>query len=99
MRMFFITVGILSWLLALAVLWIFAESGGALTVIAAGIFAGVAIGSLGLERILKMLEEIRDRSAPDTAMKPSAGQTERVVEIRQREVPSPTTTTVGALPI
>jgi hypothetical protein len=97
MRMFFITVGILSWLLALAVLWIFAESGGALTVIAAGIFAGVAIGSLGLERILKMLEEIRDRGAPDIAMKPS-GQTERP-EIREREVASATSTNIGALPI
>lgn len=60
MRMFFIAVGVLSWIWALAVLWIFAESGGALTVIAAGVFAGVAIVALGCERILKTLEDIRD---------------------------------------
>lgn len=60
MRMFFIAVGVLSWIWALAVLWIFAESGGALTVIAAGIFAVVAIVALGCERILKTLEDIRD---------------------------------------
>jgi hypothetical protein len=98
--MFFITVGILSWLLALSVLWIFAESGGALTVIAAGVFAGVAIVSLGVERVLKVLEEIRDRAAPNIAVvKPPAGTTERV-EIREREVVSPTPpTSIGALPI
>lgn len=60
MRMFFIAVGVLSWIWALAVLWIFAESGGALTVIAAGVFAVVAIVALGCERILKTLEDIRD---------------------------------------
>lgn len=60
MRMFFIVVGVLSWIWSLAVLWIFAESGGALTVIAAGVFAGVAIVSLGCERVLKTLEDIRD---------------------------------------
>ena len=60
MRMFFGAVGILAWIWALAVLWIFAESGGALTVIAAGVFAGVAIVALGCERILKTLEQIRD---------------------------------------
>ena len=95
MRMFFITVGILSWLLALAVLWIFAESGGALTVIAAGVFAGVAIVSLGVERVLKVLEEIRDRGVTDvTVTKPPIGKVERV-EIREREVTTPT----GAVPI
>ena len=72
MRMFFIAVGMLSWVWALAVLWIFAESGGALTVIAAGIFAGVAIVSLGCERILKVLEEIRDGRSPATATRPDA---------------------------
>ena len=86
MRMFFIAVGILAWLFALSVLWIFAESGGALAVIAAGIFAGLAIVSLGLERILKMLEEIRD-GAPRIA---SPTHTERVgndtLEQRNREV-------------
>jgi len=35
--MFFGVVGVLAWIWALAVLWIFAESGGALTMIAAGI--------------------------------------------------------------
>lgn len=60
MRMFFVAVGVLSWVWALAVLWIFAESGGALTVIAAGTFAVVAIVALGCERILKTLEDIRD---------------------------------------
>lgn len=63
MRMFFIVVGVLSWIWSLAVLWIFAESGGALTVIAAGVFAGVAIVSLGCERVLKTLEDIRDGRA------------------------------------
>jgi len=60
MRMFFSTVGILAWVMALAVLWIFAESGGALTVIAAGVFATVAIVALVGERVIKTLEEIRD---------------------------------------
>lgn len=60
MRMFFGAVGVLAWIWALAVLWIFAESGGALTIIAAGVFAVVAIVALGCERILKTLEQIRD---------------------------------------
>jgi hypothetical protein len=95
MRMFFITVGILSWMLALGVLWIFAESGGALTVIAAGVFAGVAIVALGVERVLKVLEEIRDRGTADiTVSKPPVGKVERV-EVREREVTTPT----GAVPI
>jgi len=95
MRMFFITVGILSWLLALGVLWIFAESGGALTVIAAGVFAGVAIVALGVERVLKVLEEIRDRGVTDiTVSKTPIGKVERV-EVREREVTTPT----GAVPI
>ena len=62
MRMFFDRSGNFVVALALAVLWIFAESGGALTVIAAGIFAVVAVVALGCERILKTLEEIRDRA-------------------------------------
>jgi len=91
MRMFFITVGILAWLLALSVLWIFAESGGALTVIAAGVFAGVAIVALGVERVLKVLEEIRDRGTGETTvLKPR-------VEISEREVATPTPS--GALPV
>jgi hypothetical protein len=96
MRMFFITVGILAWLLALGVLWIFAESGGALTVIAAGVFAGVAIVSLGVERVLKVLEEIRDRDRPAVARTPTTGKVDRV-EVIEREVSSPTPT--GAVPI
>jgi len=90
MRMFFITVGILAWLFALSVLWIFAESGGALAVIAAGVFAGVAIVSLGLERVLKMLEDIRDRGVPQPLL---PTQPERV-EVRDRQV----VTTSTALP-
>jgi hypothetical protein len=62
MRWFFLTVGVLAWIWALAVLWLFAESGGALTIIAAGIFAVVAMVALGTERIIKTLEEIRDGS-------------------------------------
>jgi hypothetical protein len=82
MRMFFITVGILAWLFALSVLWIFAESGGALAVIAAGVFAGVAIVSLGLERVLKMLEEIRDGGVSRPLLSTQPGH----VELRDREV-------------
>lgn len=97
MRLFFIAVGILSWLLALSVLWIFAEAGGALTVIAAGVFAGVAIVSLGVERVLKVLEQIRDRGVSDTRLSvPPAGQVERV-ELREREVVKPAP--VSALPV
>ena len=62
MRWFFLAVGILAWLVALGVVWIFAESGGALTFIAAGVFATVAILALVGERIIKTLEEIRDGS-------------------------------------
>jgi hypothetical protein len=93
MRMFFITVGILSWLLALAVAWIFAENGGVLTVIAAGIFAGLAIISLGVERILKVLEEIRDRAILPAATA-GRGAVDRV-EVREREI---ATTPTGAVP-
>ena len=64
MRAFLIAVGILSWGLALAVILIFAESGGALTAIAAGVFAVVAVVSLGCERIIKTLEDIRDSRVP-----------------------------------
>jgi hypothetical protein len=93
MRMFFITVGILSWLLALAVAWIFAENGGVMTVIAAGIFAGLAIISLGLERVLKVLEEIRDRGAVPAATA-DRGAVDRI-EVREREI---ATTHTGAVP-
>ena len=98
MRLFFIVVGILSWLLALGVLWIFAEAGGALTVIAAGVFAGVAIVSLGVERVLKLLEEIRDRTAPGTTVLTPPGQ--RVdVRGREHEAEVVTPTRAGALPV
>ncbi|MGH8187600.1 MAG: hypothetical protein ACREUC_13655, partial [Steroidobacteraceae bacterium] len=66
MRMFFISVGVLAWIWALAVLWLFAESGGALTIIAAGVFAVVAMVALGTERMLKTLEDIRDGSVKGT---------------------------------
>ena len=52
MRWFFLVVGVLAWLLALGVVWIFSESGGALTFIAAGVFATVAILALVGERII-----------------------------------------------
>ena len=61
MRPFFMTVGILAWLMAFAVMWVFAENGGALTAIAAGVFATAAMMALGCERLLKLLEDIRDR--------------------------------------
>ena len=41
-------------------LWIFAETGDALTMIAAGIYAVVAMIALGCERVLKMLEDVRN---------------------------------------
>jgi hypothetical protein len=68
--MFFGVVGVLAWVWALAVLWIFAESGGALTIIAAGIYALVAMVALGCERIIKTLEDIRDGrvEAPRTSI-------------------------------
>ena len=78
MRWFFGAVGVLAWIWALAVLWIFKESGGALTMIAAGIFAVVAVIALGCERILKTLEDIRD------GVSPVARPGERVV--REREI-------------
>ena len=91
MRMFFTTVGVLAWVLALAVLWIFKESGGALTVIASGVFAIVAMVALGSERIIKTLEEIRDSSVTRIRFN-DAADTEIPREI---EVQSP----VGVQPI
>jgi hypothetical protein len=89
MRMFFITVGVLSWIWALAVLWIFAENGGVMTIIAAGVFAIVAIVALAAERILKALEEIRDGSVTQIRVsKPAAEDTE--VEVEQRPLGSAT---------
>ena len=64
MRAFLIAVGILSWALALSVILIFAQSGGAQVAIAAGVFAVVAVVSLGCERIIKTLEDIRDARVP-----------------------------------
>ncbi|MGH8175458.1 MAG: hypothetical protein ACREV5_04245 [Steroidobacter sp.] len=87
MRWFFGVVGVLAWIWALAVLWIFSESGGALTVIAAGIFAIVAVLALGCERILKTLEQIRD-GVPGVI--PPVGRTAREREIASetRHVPA-----------
>jgi hypothetical protein len=62
MRGFFIVVGVLSWIWALSLLWIFSEEGGTVRFVAAGIYAVVAMVALGFERILKTLEEIRDRT-------------------------------------
>jgi hypothetical protein len=82
MRWFFLTVGVLAWIWALAVLWLFAESGGALTIIAAGIFAVVAMVALGTERIIKTLEEIRDGSVTRIRVNapPVTTQPERVIK-------------------
>jgi hypothetical protein len=87
MRWFFLAVGILAWLLALGVVWIFAESGGALTFIAAGVFATVAIVALVGERIIKTLEEIRDGSVTRIRVNTSAERvgTDRVVTEREVE--------------
>ena len=84
MRWFFLAVGVLAWLLALGVVWIFSESGGALTFIAAGVFATVAIVALVGERIIKTLEEIRDGSVTRIRVNAPAG-TERVVTEREVE--------------
>src|SRR6185436_12539528 len=86
MRWFFLAVGVLAWLLALGVVWIFSESGGALTFIAAGVFATVAIVALVGERIIKTLEEIRDGSVTRIRVNTP---TERVITERavsEREV-------------
>ena len=79
MRWFFLAVGVLGWLLALGVVWIFAQSGGALTFIAAGVFVG--------ERIIKTLEEIRDGSVTRIRVNTPADRavTERVVTEREVE--------------
>lgn len=83
MRMFFGAVGVLAWIWALAVLWIFAESGGALTIIAAGIYAVVAMVALGCERVLKTLEDIRDgRVETPRVASPRAGLMARSVKSR-----------------
>jgi uncharacterized membrane protein len=87
--MFFIAVGILAWITALGVLWIFAASGGALTVIAAGVFAVVAMVALGCERILSVLEEIRDRRIREVIT--DAPTAVRVAELNPR--------TAGAAPL
>jgi hypothetical protein len=87
MRWFFLAVGVLAWIVALGVVWIFAESGGALTFIAGGVFATVAIVALVGERIIKTLEEIRDGSV--TRIRVNAptetAVTERVVTEREVE--------------
>jgi hypothetical protein len=88
MRWFFLAVGILGWILALSVVWIFAQSGGALTFIAAGVFATVAILALVGERIIKTLEEIRDGSVTRIRVNAPTERvvTDRVVTEREAEV-------------
>lgn len=85
MRWFFLAVGVVAWTLSLGVVWIFAESGGALTFIAAGVFATVAMVALGFERVIKTLEDIRDNSVTrirvNTPAEPAAR--EREVEMHQ----------------
>ncbi|HEV8333039.1 MAG TPA: hypothetical protein VGQ22_16560 [Steroidobacteraceae bacterium] len=87
MRWFFLAVGVLAWLLALGVVYIFSESGGALTFIAAGVFATVAILALVGERIIKVLEEIRDGSVTRIRVNTPAERvvTERAVSEREIE--------------
>lgn len=87
MRWFFLAVGVLAWLLALGVVWIFSESGGALTFIAAGVFATVAILALVGERIIKVLEEIRDGSVTRIRVNTPGERivTERAVSEREVE--------------
>jgi hypothetical protein len=93
MRPFLMTVGILAWLMAFAVMWIFAESGGALTVIAAGVFATVAMVGLACERILKVLEEIRDRMPAHVGAVPLAAKGNAAVPaVVVRPVSGPATT-------
>jgi hypothetical protein len=60
MRIFFAVVGVLAWLWALTLLVLFSETGGQTRFVAAGIYAIVAVLALGVERILKTLEDIRD---------------------------------------
>jgi len=88
MRWFFLAVGILGWILALSVVWIFAQSGGALTFIAAGVFATVAILALVGERVIKTLEEIRDGSVTRIRVNTPTERvvTDRVVTEREAEV-------------
>lgn len=74
MRIFFAVVGVFAWLWALTLLVLFSESGGQTRFIAAGIYAIVAVLALGVERILKTLEDIRD----GRAYLPACG--EKVVE-------------------
>ena len=87
MRWFFLAVGVLAWILALGVVWIFSESGGALTFIAAGVFATVAILALVGERIIKTLEEIRDGSVTRIRVNTPGERvvTERAVSEREVE--------------
>lgn len=86
MRWFFLVVGVLAWLVALGVVWIFSQSGGALTFIAAGVFATVAVLALVGERVIKTLEEIRDGSV--TRIRVNTPD-ERVVTEREVDVQRP----------
>jgi hypothetical protein len=90
MRWFFLVVGVSSWLVALGVVWIFSQSGGALTFIAAGVFATVAVLALVGERIIKTLEEIRDGSVTRIRVNTPA---ERVVTEREVDVQRPLSAT------
>jgi hypothetical protein len=86
MRWFFLVVGVSAWLVALGVVWIFSQSGGALTFIAAGVFATVAVLALVGERVIKTLEEIRDGSVTRIRVNTPA---ERVVTEREVDVQRP----------
>jgi hypothetical protein len=67
--------------MALGVLFIFTQSGGALTVIAAGVFGVVAVVAPGCERIIKTLEDIRDGRGAQ------APETKSVVLVKERNLP------------
>jgi len=65
MRPFFAVIGVLAWLWALSLLVIFSQSGGEMKFVAAGVYAIVGILAMGCERILKVLEDIRNSLTSD----------------------------------
>ena len=68
MRPFFAVIGVLAWLWALSLLVIFSQSGGEMKFVAAGVYAIVGILAMGCERILKVLEDIRDHRTADDVL-------------------------------
>jgi len=74
MRPFFAVIGVLAWLWALSLLAIFSQSGGEMKFVAAGVYAIVGILAMGCERILKVLEDIRDHRTSDDAVPQPTGR-------------------------